>query len=76
MQHKLTLLLIGAALALAGCNTWHGVKQDAKEAGSAVTHAVGTGLDKAGEGLSTAGEKVKGSGNRDNNAQPPQQSPQ
>jgi predicted small secreted protein len=82
-HHKLALLLISAA-ALAGCNTWHGVKQDAREAGStvkeagkevggAVTNAVGTGLEKAGEGLNTAGEKVKG--NRDT---PPstQQQPQ
>jgi predicted small secreted protein len=59
MTYKLALLLITAAV-LTGCNTWQGAKQDAKNVGSAVTHAVGTGLDKAGEGLSTAGEKVKG----------------
>ena len=64
MQPKLALLLIAAA-ALAGCNTWHGVKQDAKDAGNAVTSTVGTGLDKAGEGLTTAGEKVKGTGSQD-----------
>jgi predicted small secreted protein len=73
-HHKLAWLLISAA-ALAGCNTWHGVKQDAKEAGGAVTNAVGTGLEKAGEGLNTAGEKVKGK-DKDNNAQPQQQAPQ
>ena len=48
--------------ALAGCNTWQGAKQDAKEVGGTVTNAVGTGLDKAGDGLNTAGEKVKGVG--------------
>ncbi|MGB3068683.1 MAG: entericidin EcnAB [Ottowia sp.] len=58
MKQTLTLALI-TAFALAGCNTWSGAKQDAKEVGGTVTHAVGTGLDKAGEGLNTAGEKVK-----------------
>jgi len=58
MRYKLALPLI-AAVALAGCNTWHGVKQDAKEVGGTVTNAVGTGLEKAGEGLDKAGEKVK-----------------
>jgi len=63
MQRKLALLLMGVALALAGCNTWHGVKQDAKEVGGTVTNAVGTGLEKAGEGLEKAGDKVKGKDN-------------
>ena len=44
---------IAAALALsatlAGCNTWTGVKQDAKEVGSA-----------AGKGIEKAGEKIQG----------------
>ena len=71
MQYKFVLPLI-AAVVLAGCNTWHGVKQDAREVGGAVTNAVGTGLEKTGEGLSAAGEKVKG---KDNNAQQ-QQAPQ
>ncbi|MBX3609080.1 MAG: entericidin EcnAB [Hydrogenophaga sp.] len=31
--------------ALAGCNTWSGVKQDAKEVGQ----AAGKGIEKAGE---------------------------
>ncbi|WP_028603088.1 hypothetical protein [Ottowia thiooxydans] len=62
MKQTLALTLIVAAAALAGCNTWSAAKQDAKEVGSTVTHAVGTGLDKAGEGLNTAGEKVKGVG--------------
>ncbi|MDR2153445.1 MAG: entericidin EcnAB [Burkholderiaceae bacterium] len=62
MPRHLALLLIAAA-ALAGCsNTWQGVKQDAKSAGSTVTNAVGTGLDKAGDGLNSAGEKVKRAG--------------
>ncbi|MFV0679155.1 entericidin EcnAB [Ottowia sp.] len=54
---KLALLTVAT---LAGCNTWQGVKQDAKQVGGTVTHAVGTGLDKAGDGLNTAGENVKG----------------
>jgi predicted small secreted protein len=64
MTNKFALLLI-ATVALAGCNTWQGAKQDAREVGSAVSNAVGTGLDKAGEGLSTAGEKVKSAGSQD-----------
>lgn len=35
--------------ALAACNTWSGVKQDAKEVGQA-----------AGKGLEKAGEKIQG----------------
>lgn len=62
MKQTLALVLIAAA-ALAGCNTWNAAKQDAKEVGGTVTNAVGTGLDKAGDGLNTAGEKVKKVGN-------------
>jgi len=62
MKQTIALVLIAAA-ALAGCNTWSAAKQDAKEVGGTVTHAVGTGLDKAGDGLNTAGEKVKKVGN-------------
>jgi predicted small secreted protein len=36
------------SLTLAACNTWTGVKQDAKEVGQA-----------AGQGIEKAGEKVK-----------------
>jgi predicted small secreted protein len=41
----LIALMMAAAFALPGCNTWSGVKQDAKAAG----HATGEGLEKAGE---------------------------
>jgi predicted small secreted protein len=37
------------SLTLAGCNTWSGVKQDAKEVGTA-----------AGKGIEKAGEKIQG----------------
>jgi predicted small secreted protein len=59
----LALALTSTAL-LAGCNTWQGVKEDAKEVSGTVTNAVGTGLDKAGDGLNTAGEKVKNAGSK------------
>jgi predicted small secreted protein len=59
MQRWLPLLLVSTVVALGGCNTWQGAKQDAKQVGGTVTHAVGTGLDKAGDGLNKAGEKVK-----------------
>ena len=36
---------IAVVLAVAGCNTWSGVKQDAKQAGQ----ATGKGIEKAGE---------------------------
>ncbi len=62
MKSTLVVALIFTAAALAGCNTWSGAKQDAKQVGHTVTNAVGTGLDKAGDGLNTAGEKVKGVG--------------
>ncbi|MDR0478422.1 MAG: entericidin EcnAB [Burkholderiaceae bacterium] len=69
MKQLFSITMIALALAssalLSGCNTWQGAKQDAKDTGHAVTHAVGTGLDKAGEGLSTAGEKVKDAGSQD-----------
>ena len=62
-MHRIApLLLVAAATALAGCNTWNAAKQDAKEVGGTVTHAVGTGLDKAGDGLNTAGDKGKSVG--------------
>ena len=60
MSRTLPLMLIAATALLVGCNTWQAAKTDAKEVGGTVTHAVGTGLDKAGDGLNTAGEKVKG----------------
>ena len=37
--------IAAAALTLAACNTWSGVKQDAREAGQ----AAGKGIEKAGE---------------------------
>ncbi|WP_332739673.1 entericidin EcnAB [Hydrogenophaga sp.] len=37
------------SLTLAACNTWSGVKQDAKEVGTA-----------AGKGIEKAGEKIQG----------------
>jgi predicted small secreted protein len=47
-----TIAMIAAVFALAlsatGCNTWSGVKQDAKVAGQA-----------AGQGIEKAGEKIK-----------------
>jgi predicted small secreted protein len=47
------------AVTLAGCNTWSGVKQDAKEAGQ----AAGRGVEKAGQatgrGIEKAGEKIQ-----------------
>ena len=59
MPRILPLLITAALLALGGCNTWQAAKTDAKEVGGSVSHAVGTGLDKAGDGLNKAGEKVK-----------------
>ncbi|GAB1385679.1 hypothetical protein MASR1M59_08270 [Melaminivora sp.] len=38
-------LLLCSLLALSGCNTWTGVKQDAKQAGQ----ATGKGIERAGE---------------------------
>jgi predicted small secreted protein len=70
MQPKLALLLIAAAAALAGCNTWQGAKQDAKDAGSAVTNAVGSGLEKTGQGLDRAGSNVKSAGDQDKDKAP------
>ena len=40
-----TAVLLCCAFALAGCNTWSGVKQDAREVG----HSTGKGIEKAGE---------------------------
>jgi predicted small secreted protein len=37
--------MLAVAFSLSACNTWSGVKQDAKEAGQ----ATGRGLEKAGE---------------------------
>jgi predicted small secreted protein len=58
-----TLAWIATALTLAAalpaCNTWTGVKQDAKEVGQ----AAGRGIEKAGEatgrGIEKAGEKIQ-----------------
>ena len=58
---KKTTAFIALALAalLAGCNTWTGVKQDAKDVGE----ATGRGIEKAGEatgkGIEKAGEKIR-----------------
>lgn len=47
------------SLSLAACNTWQGVKEDAKEAGQ----ATGRGIEKAGQatgrGIEKAGEKIQ-----------------
>ena len=55
-----------ATLGLTACNTWEGAKQDARVVGDKTVegtkkagHAVGTGLEKAGEGISNAGDTVK-----------------
>jgi predicted small secreted protein len=45
MKKFLALIATSALLLLSGCNTWSGVKQDAKEAGT----AAGKGIEKAGE---------------------------
>ena len=45
MKKLFTLLIATLSLSLVGCNTWSGVKQDAKEVGS----AAGRGIEKAGE---------------------------
>ena len=45
MKTFLALIAASALLLLSGCNTWSGVKQDAKEAGT----AAGKGIEKAGE---------------------------
>ncbi|MBL0919774.1 MAG: entericidin EcnAB [Hydrogenophaga sp.] len=58
-----TIACIATALALAlplsACNTWGGVKQDAKEVGQ----AAGRGVEKAGvatgRGIEKAGEKIQ-----------------
>lgn len=55
-----------ATLGLTACNTWEGAKQDARVVGDKTVegtkkagHAVGTGLEKAGEAVTGAGETVK-----------------
>ena len=55
-----------ASVALMGCNTWQGAKEDARVVGDKtvegtkkVGNAVGTGLEKAGEGINNAGQAVK-----------------
>ena len=65
------LLIAGVAvMSLAGCNTWQGAKQDAREAGQATGRgiekagqATGRGLEKAGDatgrGIEKAGEKIQ-----------------
>ncbi|MDO9437380.1 entericidin EcnAB [Hydrogenophaga sp.] len=40
-----TAIAFALSLTLAACNTWTGVKQDAKQAGQ----AAGKGIEKAGE---------------------------
>ena len=66
MQKLTALTLVAASLLLAGCNTWQGAKEDARIAGEKTVegtkragHAVGTGLEKAGEGINNAGQAVK-----------------
>lgn len=46
------LSVFALAFSLTACNTWSGVKQDAKEAGQ----ATGRGLEKAGEKLQNASQ--------------------
>ena len=41
----LSAFILVTSLSLTACNTWSGVKEDAK----AVGHATGDGLEKAGE---------------------------
>ena len=64
------LLCCAVATALAGCNTWTAVKQDAREVGQTAGRGVeragqatGRGLEKAGEatgrGIEKAGEKIQ-----------------
>ncbi len=48
MKTFIALVTTSALLLLSACNTWSGVKQDAKEAGTA-----------AGKGIEKAGEKIK-----------------
>lgn len=45
MKKTTALLALALAFVLTGCNTWTGVKQDAKDAGQ----ATGKGIEKAGE---------------------------
>ena len=60
MNKQLTALALAALVgALAGCNTWQGAKEDAREVGGKVTNAVGTGMEKAGSGVEKAGNAVK-----------------
>ncbi|HCL86240.1 hypothetical protein [Pulveribacter sp.] len=66
-----SLLLAGfATAALAGCNTWTAVKQDARDVGQTAGRgieragqATGRGLEKAGDatgrGIEKAGEKIQ-----------------
>mgnify|MGYP003610953093 CR=1 FL=1 len=60
MKKTTAFTALALAFVLAGCNTWQGVKQDAKDVGE----ATGRGIQKAGqatgEGLEKAGEKIKG----------------
>lgn len=54
-----TITAVALSLSLAACNTWQGVKEDAKDAG----HAAGRGIEKAGQatgrGIEKAGEKIQ-----------------
>lgn len=54
-----TITALTLSLSLAACNTWQGVKEDAKDAG----HAAGRGIEKAGQatgrGIEKAGEKIQ-----------------
>ncbi|MBS0466654.1 MAG: entericidin EcnAB [Proteobacteria bacterium] len=45
MRKIAAFTVMALSLVLAGCNTWSGVKEDAKEAGQ----ATGKGIEKAGE---------------------------
>ncbi|GEM_PF-1316599 len=69
---RLNTVLLGCsvAAALAGCNTWNAVKQDARDVGQTAGRGVeragqatGRGLEKAGEatgrGIERAGEKIQ-----------------
>jgi predicted small secreted protein len=54
-----TVTALTLSFSLAACNTWQGVKEDAKDAG----HAAGRGIEKAGQatgrGIEKAGEKIQ-----------------
>ena len=44
---------------LAGCNTWSGVKQDAREVGQSAGHGIQKAGEATGKGIEKAGEKIQ-----------------